>query len=170
VSPLGLGVRPELGQLLRSGRSFGGVFGTLSAVGQFTQAQLWNPAGSGKRALVFFGRGSRGVGIADLEIIYQLDTAQLAIAGNINNQIALAQNLVAGGPAPAMQMRGGSAAALPTGLIFMRALTPTENQLSEGFLCELPEGLGFSMSGNSANVVAQMTIFWAEVPPSTTYP
>ncbi len=169
VSPLGLGQRAEWAALLRSGRAFGGVFGGTSAIGNFVQAQLWNPAGSGKRGLVYLGRGSRSVGIADQEIIYQLDTVQLAIAGNIASQIASAQNLINGGAAPSFQVRGGNAAAFPTGLMFTRAVTPTETPTPGGILVELPEGFGFSMSGNTLNVVAFMTILWAEAP-TTTYP
>src|SRR6266404_5126613 len=115
LGPIGLGVRPEWSTLLRSGRTFGGVFGATSAAGNFVQAQLWNPTGSGKRGLVYLGRASRGVGIADQEIVYQLDTVQLAVAGNIASQIASAQNLIGAGPAPSFQVRGGNAAALPTG-------------------------------------------------------
>jgi hypothetical protein len=168
LGPIGLGVRPEWATLLRAGRAFGGVFGGTSAIGNFVQAQLWNPVGSGKRGLVFFGRGSRSVGIADQEISYQLDTAQLVIAGNIASQIASAQNLINGGAAPTFQMRGGNAAAFPTGLALTRQITPTETQVDGGFLVELPEGAGFSMTGGTANVVAFMTILWAEVP--STYP
>ncbi len=161
-------VRAEWAALLRSGRTFGGVFGGTSAIGNFVQAQLWNPVGSGKRGLVYLGRGSRSVGIADQEIIYQLDTVQLAIAGNIASQIASAQNLIDGGAAPSFQVRGGNAAAFPTGLMFTRAITPTETPTPGGFLVELPEGFGFSMSGNTLNTVAFMTILWAEV--LATYP
>ena len=163
VSPLGLGVRTEWLALLRSGRAFVRSFLLNPGVAQTAQAQVFNPAGSSVRMLLYSWAADSSVAATQMQVGFT--TVQLGGG-------ASAANLLAGGAVSVAQIAAALPAALPgVTLIWQELLALGEIAgagISDDWWAELPAGQGLDFGSLAASSAFRVNVLWAEVP--VTYP
>ncbi len=163
VSPLGLGVRPEWLALLRSGRAFVRSFILNPGVGQTAQAQVFNPAASAVRVLLYAWAADSSIAATAVQVGFTV----VQLGGG-----ASAANLLAGGAVSVAQIAAALPAALPgVTLIWQELLAVGEIAgagISTGWWAELPAGQGLDFGSLAASSAFRVNVFWAEVP--ATYP
>jgi len=163
ISPLGLGVRTEWLALLRSGRAFVRSFLANPGVGATAQAQVFNPAASTVRVLIYAWAADSSVAATQMQVGF----TSVQLGGGVS-----APNLLAGGAASVAQIAVALPGALPgVTLIWQELLALGEIAgagISTGWWAELPAGNGLDFGSLAASSAFRVNVLWAEVP--STYP
>jgi hypothetical protein len=163
--------REEWLDLVRAGRAFNYNGSKAAGVGVQSTIQLYNPAASGVRALVFGGRAYTSTALAAGSFI------NVALSTNTRSNPAGSGivNLLNGGAAPAcvvnQDAQGGPPADAkvlwwqPQLTAFVPVdLGPILSGAPQGFFAELPPGSGLSIWPDTVNISLFAQLLWAEVP------
>lgn len=151
--------RQEWLQLIRSGLAFakGGL--VLNVAAQFSYVQLFNPANSGLRVLLYAAFAATSGAVAASNFGYDNTDAAGVLVG---------KNLLSGGPNSVCHLTEfTSAAAFPTVPLarkYTGAGSGNELGITQGFICELPPNTGFDIQIGTVNEDMAYTLQWAEVP------
>lgn len=153
------------GQAFAFSQGFSGVASTVNF------AQIWNPAGSKVRIVIFKAELAAG---ATCQTQFAFDATQFITS--ITGQVPV--NLVTVGaaqtvtPTPqvskAIVVTAQPANGPSTAANVRRSIIGTANSKDDcnalGIVAELGEGMGFDVFNNTQNVLTFTTLWWAEVP------
>jgi hypothetical protein len=166
--------REEWLDLLRAGRCFSGYNSRAASAANLSMVQLWNPAASGVRVLVFGAAAYISVAMAAGNMVHlYVDNTQ-----RTNNTGQRRQNLLVGGPAAVAEVRQDLTPALPPAFAADAMISeqfgpaaftlldfqPVRSGMPQGFFAELAPGQGITLIQDIVNISLFGYYQWAEVP------